>query len=174
MHELWIEKIDYGKFICMNKSQKKRLCWNCEGSVAVSEETCPFCGVSVIPAFLEGASVEFAPPYSSHDEKDLAVPKSPFAGHEEFEEVDDHEPEVAKKASEGDVNVDEFKRVAIAVTLLLSGSVFFLFSLALGLFSNNNGLLTLQWDGSYWYLYTVLALPLLLLGWRSLMKLDSV
>ena len=158
----------------MNKSQKKRLCWNCEGSVSVSEETCPFCGVSVIPAFLEGASVEFAPPYSSHDEKDLAIPKSPFAGHEEFEESEHADLKAAKDSEEGDVNVDEFKRVAIAVTLLLSGSVFFLFSMALGLFSNNSGLLTLQWDGSYWYVYTALALPLLLLGWRSLMKLDSV
>lgn len=155
----------------MNKSQKKRLCWNCEGSVSISEETCPFCGVSVVPAFLEGAGAEFAPPYFSYAENDLDIPKSPFAGHEEFAEPENRE--FAKEAEEGEIDVDEFKRVAIAVTLLLSGSVFFLFSMALGLFSHN-GLFTLQWDGSYWYLYTILALPLLFIGWRSLMKLDSI
>ena len=171
MQELWIEKIVYGKFISMNKSQKKRLCWNCEGSVSVSEETCPFCGVSVIPAFLEGAGAEFAPPYSHHAENDFGIPKSPFAAPDEFEEQENQE--IAKDFVDGDDNVEEFKRVAIAVTLLLSGSVFFLFSLALGLFSHN-GLLTLQWDGDYWYVYTILALPLLFIGWRSLMKLDSV
>ncbi|HEV8052297.1 MAG TPA: hypothetical protein VGP47_07375 [Parachlamydiaceae bacterium] len=154
----------------MNKSEKKRLCWNCEGSVSISEETCPFCGVSVIPAFLEGAGAEFAPPYSNHSVSDFGIPKSPFAMNDE--NVEAESPTATKEIDDTEPLLDEFKRVAIAVTLLLSGSVFFMFSMALGLFSHND-ILTLRWDGSYWYIYTVVALPLLFIGWRSLMKLDS-
>ena len=154
----------------MNKSARKRLCWNCEGSVSVSEETCPFCGVSVIPAFLEGAEAsDFAPPYATSRDSDFGIPQSPFKFQdEEFSDVDS---QVNQKEEEGQINIDEFKSTAVAVTLLLSGSVFFLFSLALALFSHH-GVFTLQWDAEYWFIYTILAIPLFFFGWRSLMKLE--
>lgn len=155
----------------MNHHEKKKLCWNCEGSVSFAEETCPYCGVSVVPAFLEGAEVEFAPPYKMVEEKYSEIPKSPFALHDEKDDVDvDESYEPLKEVISSEQDVDEFKRVAIAVTLLLSGSVFFLFSVALGLFSHH-GIFTLHWDASYWFVYTILAVPLLLFGWRSLMKI---
>lgn len=163
--------IDYGKFTIMNKSERKKLCWNCEGNVSISEEYCPFCGVSVVPAFLEGAEVEFAPPYAKNAEKDYGIPKSPY-NHDDIHE-DSVKSEPQKEIVEDlEPAVDEFKRVALAVTLLLSGSVFFLFSLAMGLFSRN-GVFTLHWDATYWFIYAILGLPLLFLGWRSLMKLDQ-
>lgn len=165
--------IVYGKFVPMSIIQRKRLCWNCEGSVSLSEETCPFCGVSVVPAFLDGSSAEFAPPYSSSPEKDYAIPKSPYDMRGEKLDLSDHDTRSESSEPGQETDLDEFKRVAIAVTLLLSGSVFFIFSLALGLFSNESGVLTLHWDGSYWYIYTLFALPLILFGWRSLSQLDK-
>lgn len=153
----------------MNKVLRKRLCWNCESQVSVDVETCPVCGVSVIPAFLEGAGANFAPPYSLHTEKDFGIPKSLYDTGDGNIHVEgrDHEKEVEEEHSGG----DDFKRVVLAVVFLLSGSVFLMFSLALGLFSRND-VFTLQWDGSYWYIYTLFAIPLLFLGWRSLMKMD--
>lgn len=162
--------IDCGKFILMNHLQRKKLCWNCEGSVSLSEETCPFCGVSVVPAFLEGAGAEFAPPYSTYKEKDNSIPKSPYGFHEDKGDLDIQQQ--PKEADEAEPALDEFKRVALSLTFLLCGSVFLLFSLALGLFSHN-GIFTLQWDANYWFIYTLLALPLLFVGWRTLMKLDA-
>lgn len=167
--DLWIEMIGCGKFAVMNHLPRKRLCWNCEGSVSLAEETCPFCGVSVVPAFLEGAGAEFAPPYSSHAETDYGVPKSPYGFHEEKDNLEAQQP---KEADEAEPAMDEFKQVTLSLVFLLCGSVFFLFSLALGLFSHN-GVFTLQWDANYWFIYTILAVPLLFFGWRSLMKLDA-
>lgn len=151
------------------KSPRKRLCWNCEGSVSIAEEICPFCGVSVVPAFLEGAGTHFAPPYSTSDQKDFDPPKSPYSIDVELPQLADNE---TREPEEEEPSFDEFKRVVVAVLLLLSGSVFFLFSLALGLFSRN-GVFTLHWNGTIWFVYMFLALPLLFLGWKSLMKLDQ-
>jgi hypothetical protein len=154
----------------MNRHEKKKLCWNCEGSVSFSEETCPYCGVSVVPAFLEGAEVEFAPPYKMAQENS-EIPKSPFDLHNDQEDIANElqREQVNEVITSEQPDVDEFKRVAIAMILLLSGSVFFLFSLALGLFSHH-GTFTLQWDASYWFVYSFLALPMLFFGWHALMK----
>lgn len=155
----------------MSRTERKKLCWNCEGSVSLEVEYCPFCGVSVVPAFLEGAEVEFAPPYAALPKgHDFGIPKSPFASDSDtvHQEIHEERKEIAVDHQPG---VDEFRRVAVSVSLLLAGSVFFLFSIALGLFSNN-GVFTLRWDATYWFIYTLLALPLLFFGWRSLMKLD--
>lgn len=159
--------IRYGKFTCMNQKAKKKLCWNCEGSVSLSEESCPYCGVTAIPAFLEGAAAEFAPPYSATSTSDFDVPKSPYSFKEKEEaqtkqlpnQIDQDEP-------------DDFKYTILSITFLLCGSAFFLFSLALGLFSQN-GIFTLHWDANYWFIYTILAIPLLFIGWRYLMKLNA-
>lgn len=154
----------------MNHSPKKKLCWNCEGSVSLSEETCPFCGVTVVPAFLEGAG-EFSPPYASaHAESNPEIPKSPYGFHEEksIHETEQHQKEHHATESES----GDFKRTVLSLTFLLCGSVFFLFSMALGLFSHN-GIFTLQWNANYWFIYTFLAIPLFFIGWRSLMKIDA-
>jgi hypothetical protein len=165
----------------MNKAARKRLCWNCEGSVSIAEETCPFCGVSVVPAFLEGTILEgangsdFIPPYSSHasHSNEFDIPKSPYGFIEEDKPLIEEE-QIQKKIEEDDQqpSLDEFKRVVTSVTLLLGGSVFFLFSLAL-LFFSHHGVLTLHWNGDVWFIYILLALPMLIFGWRSLMKLDA-
>jgi hypothetical protein len=159
----------------MSKVPKSRLCWNCEGSVSIAEETCPFCGVSVVPASLDGPISNFAPPYNPHAHQDNHVPHSPYGhshSHSHTEEVaPEHHKRAAHVVEEAAPEIDEFKKVLQAVTLLLSGSVFFLFGLALVLFSTN-GTFVLQWNGALWFVYTLLSLPLLFFGWRALMKLD--
>ena len=155
----------------MNKLQKKKLCWNCESQVSIEEETCPICGVSVVPAYLEGTGANFSPPYSMGAGTDFGIPRSPYETDASNSSLESEISE--KKIEEGQPALDEFKRVMITVILLLTGSVFFIFSLALALFSRH-GVFTLQWDGSYWFIYTLFAIPLLIIGWRSLMRLDDV
>ncbi|MEI8364919.1 MAG: hypothetical protein WCF65_00740 [Parachlamydiaceae bacterium] len=135
----------------------------------MNEETCPFCGVSVIPASLDGTSNSFVPPYAPHLTRSNEVPPSPYGQWSE----DSQEPskESANGSSEPEPSMDEFKKVVVAVTFLLGGSVFFLFGLALVLFSTE-GTFSLKWDGSFWYFYMILAIPMLYFGWKSLMKLD--
>lgn len=133
----------------------------------MDEETCPFCGVSVIPASLDGTSNGFVPPYAPHLAKNSDIPPSPYGPwDDETKETKESSPQKNAEPS-----MDEFKKVVMAVSFLLAGSVFFLFGLALVLFSTE-GTFSLKWDGSFWYVYMLLATPLLYFGWKSLMKLD--
>lgn len=163
----------------MTVMPKKKLCWNCEGSVSVAEETCPYCGVSVIPASLDGTTHGLNPPYQMNQMsgvKENVVPRSPFAVTQEAQD-EKEEGDVAKEADkeeleDSEVPVDDFKNILLSLILLLAGSMFFLFSLTLALFSQG-GIFTLQWNSGYWYIYSLLSLPLLFFGWRALLKLDE-
>jgi hypothetical protein len=142
----------------MSKTLKKKLCWNCEGAVSFEEENCPFCGVYLSPHGRDHDEEEeeendfFTPPYPSEKEEETPLPKPPL-----------------KKTDE---NLTDLKKVAMPVTLLLSGTVFFLFGLALFLFSRG-GLFILRWNGSYWHIYLTVGLASLFFGWKSLNKLGE-
>lgn len=150
----------------MSKPVKSKLCWNCEGTVSLVEETCPYCGVSVIPATLDGTYDGFAPPYRSSGSQEEMSHESPYDLREE-----EGKPSVVEEVAVAEVPGDEAKRAIFAVVALLAGSVFFLFGLVLVLFSQH-GVFTLQWNANYWYFYLAFSLPLLILGWRVLSKLD--
>ena len=148
---------------------KKRVCWNCEGSVSLNEEVCPFCGVSVIPASLDGTDHGFVPPYMPHSLKGTeAAHPSPYRPWNE-ESVKETSKEVEEEPKLG---TDDFKKVVASTTLLLAGSVFFLFGLALVLFSTD-GTFSLKWDGSLWYVYLIFSVPLIYFGWKYLMEIDD-
>lgn len=150
----------------MSKPVKTKLCWNCEGTVSLAEETCPYCGVSVIPATLDGSYDGFAPPYRSSVSQEEMSHESPYdLGGGEGKST------LVEEVSVADAPADESKRVVFAAVALLAGSVFFLFGLVLFLFSHH-GVFTLQWNAHYWYFYLAFSLPLLILGWRVLSKLD--
>lgn len=153
----------------MNKIQKKRLCWNCEGSVSLAEEICPFCGVSIIPASLDGYNQHFSPPYKLIAGNEKGVPVAPYLNENQ---QTDESPDVNSEDNDHGKSVDGFKRSVLATLFLLSGSVFFLFGLVLVLFSHN-GIFTLQWNGALWFIYSGLSLPLLFAGWRMMIKLDD-
>ena len=152
----------------MKEGAKKRLCWNCEGSVSLNAETCPFCGVSVIPATLDGTSNIFTPPYALHVNNGNGIHRSQydFLAKEEGESHPKDSSEVVEELS-----LSDFKTVAVSITLLLTGSVFFLFGLVLFLFSTE-GTFSLRWEGEFWYIYQLLSIPLIYFGWKALMKID--
>jgi len=159
-----------GKFVDkMNKPSKSRLCWNCEGSVSVEAETCPYCGVSVVPASLDSVSASFTPSYRIGSTPEAVIPRSPYT-------VDDGESvesakEQTKESDESVTDDDQFRHALFAAVMLLAGSVLFIFGLALMLFSNN-GIFVLKWDGSLWFVYLAIAFPFLFAGWRFFSKLD--
>lgn len=138
----------------MNKPVKTKLCWNCEGSVSRSAENCPYCAVYLSP---EKEDLSQDPPYSKQ------IPKAPYNPVEQEEVIG--LPEAQELATTG------FRGAFLPLILLSTGLISLFFSLILFLFAEN-GKLTLQWDGSYWYIYLLLALPLLYFGWRYLETTD--
>lgn len=154
----------------MTKKNDKRLCWNCDGSVSHHLSQCPYCGVDLTAPQeqkdftnpFQSATVDETipqPPYSNVFSKDLST------NEEEWNSAVTEEREIAKK-EEADV-ASTTKREMVALLLLLPGVVFFLFGLALLLFSSE-GVLTLAWNQSFAYFYFLGAVPLLYLGWRAL------
>lgn len=144
----------------MNKKNEKKLCWNCEGSVSLHLEQCPYCGVEVnqIPE-----NPPFASPFQTVQNSN-ATPKPPYqnfdVSHEEWNnalEAGEEEQEVYHST----------KKEMIALLLLLPGIVFFLFGFML-IFFSSDGILTLHWNQSFAYFYFLGAVPLLYLGWRAL------
>jgi len=60
----------------------------------------------------------------------------------------------------------EVRRFMTTLILLLLGSIFLLFSLAL-LMLGDGETLTLQWRANLWPLFLLLSVPLMVLGWRG-------
>lgn len=141
---------------------KKKLCWNCEGNVPREAENCPYCAVYLNPTHDEDEAKEehyaHTPPYPL--EKEEVVKQSV-----EKSEVEEVHPE-------SNETVSDFKTVLLPLSSLLSGTVFFLFSFILYLYSDQK-LFTLQWHTTYWYLYLFASVILLVIGWRSLQNLSE-
>jgi hypothetical protein len=157
----------------MNAIPKKKLCWNCEGNVSLSDETCSYCGVSVVPSSLDGSNENLIPPYrftTSH--KDYTIPLAPYASESSDASVQEKEDGAEPNATVENPSSSYFKGMLLPMILLLTGSVFFLFGLILMLFSQD-GLLVLKWKTGFWFLYLLVSLPLLFFGWRAVQKLND-
>jgi len=150
----------------MNAPAKKRLCWNCEARVSLSEENCTYCGVYLSPATFPGLQQDEeipAPMYKPEEE--TSIPKSPYG--EMFEE---HSAQKMSHAhhkqlpAAPELIFEPLKSVALSLGMLLGGSVFLMFGLILFLFSAENTF-TLQWDATYWYVYLLVSAPMLYFGW---------
>lgn len=149
----------------MNAIPKKKLCWNCEGRVALAEENCPYCGVYLSSSTLinqqDESSTHIAPYHSSSDK---SIPVSPYSqGNREEEAITE---ETTDPTQEEALNPNQ-KSNLLSLVLLLAGSIFLVFGLILLIFSRE-GTLTLQWNASYWFVYLGAAVLLLFSGWRSL------
>lgn len=151
----------------MNTIPKSKLCWNCEANVLMTQEICPYCGVTIQTPSLEGQREEFAPPYLMGAQKTQQIPTSPYASEDAEEKENEEQQELLE-----DEAVDDFKKFLFAMFLMLAGSVFLIFGVVLAIFSKN-GVLTLQWNGDLWYVYLALALPMLLMGLRVLQRVNE-
>lgn len=146
--------------------QKKKLCWNCEGSTSFEEANCPFCGVYLSPLSVGGNEQNDSilnPPYKmdAEDEEEQEIPSSPYPQDNEnsdSENVDENNEETSEESVQG---------VLWPLLILSAGFMFTIFSLALLLFSQN-GKLILSWNANLWFVYLFLGASLLLVSWKML------
>ncbi len=152
----------------MSAIPKKKLCWNCEGRVALADENCPYCGVYLSSSALlnnQDENATHVAPYRTSSEK--TIPASPYnLNREEQDQQDEESNEIQQEEA---LNSTQ-KSSLMPFVLLLAGSVFLTFGLILLIFSNQ-GTLTLQWNASYWFVYLAIAGLFLITGWRSLRNL---
>lgn len=159
--------------------QKTKLCWNCEGTVSRNEQHCPFCGVYIqrdededLTIVEESKPQEHVlpPPYNTQEQiQSEAIPEPPYLPEESNVSQSIDEQTVSSAVT---TSAQGWQAIILPLSLLLGGSLFFLFGLFLLLFSRG-GTLTLQWDSSYWLFYLILSAPLLLLGWKYLSQVET-
>jgi hypothetical protein len=122
----------------------------------------------------------FEPPYRlvSPGGEPGVNPEAPYASHLRAKEfaVTDQEWSDATSSDEAraqvGLQVDSVRAVMMPLTMLLAGSVFFLFGLVMFLFAQN-GVLTLRWNANYAFIYLLSGVPLLYYGWVALSSVDD-
>ena len=119
----------------MSAIPKKKLCWNCEGRVAFSDENCPFCGVYLSSSSLinsqDETSTHIAPYRPGSENK--SIPASPYEINTEDETG--QEEDSSESVKEEALNPSQ-KSMLLPFILLQAGSVFLVFGLILFIFSN--------------------------------------
>ncbi len=167
----------------MKSQERTKLCPNCDGLVAIEVSICPYCGSSVFESnnnnlnslddSIKSLSAKetldslYPPPYR---------PKS-FEGPEEKPgngngDEDDGEPDEDDEGEdEDDGELDEKTNNGLMHTILFWVGVNILaFSIILLLFSKN-GELHLKWNANYWFLYSLVGIPLVYFGYRGIKDL---
>lgn len=183
----------------MAPQDRTKVCLSCEADVNLEATYCPFCGADLSTAPVESASAFspspderfeaqplkeslaslYKPPYSVRNRRGLGVPdervETTFTRAEPAKEdpLSYYEQgKVGKKVEEKVEVVEQERQIGgvLPLVLLLIGTVFLVLAIALFFFSSN-GVLTLEWKSSYWFLYALLSLPFLFLAIRLLKKL---
>lgn len=133
---------------------KKKICWNCEGSVPRDAQNCPFCAVYL------NREEEGSPPF-----------RMDVNENEEEVESFDSEEEI-KEEKKRSFSFSGWRGTVFSLILLMAGLFFLLFGFIITVFSEN-GFLTLQWSAQYWWAYFALALPLLAIGYLILRQTED-
>ncbi len=133
----------------MKPKKRQKLCYNCEGEVDLDVIVCPFCAADLRA---EKPEQQQPPLYRS-----VAPPRS----QPEFERE-----AVAPAPTE---EVAEEQSYLGPIVLLALGTHLLLLGIFLGMFSHN-GVVFLKWSSRFWVGYVLLAVPMLVLGYRALSK----
>lgn len=160
----------------MSTKTRKKLCWNCEGNVSLENETCPYCGVSLDVSPMAGTDPNlnaFASPFKNTKSSSSMIPKAPYnPPKNETKEEPEKQVEEQEQEEPGFALSELHKTLLILVSLSL-GTILLIFGAVLFLFSDSRGIFTLHWHGSYWYIYFVVAIPLLYFGWKAMHDFQS-
>jgi hypothetical protein len=177
----------------MQSQRQEKICLGCEGTISAHTLFCPYCG-SDVKAQEEYSSEEqksssslqslqemsnlsslYKPPYTPN-QKGFGVPsytdsyRDASSSYEEpsYEESTHcSEPRYAHEEKKAKVEVGLWPLLFLSVgmNLLTIGLLLFFFS--------DRGKLILEWNSYYWFVYCIIATPLLMFGWRLLNSSDQ-
>ncbi|HSX12775.1 MAG TPA: hypothetical protein VLF61_04715 [Rhabdochlamydiaceae bacterium] len=176
----------------MNPVDKQKMCPHCDARIAFEVEICPYCAQgqevekTAAPAqtplfqnqsLQESLTSLYTPPYSgkrplfSQSEKQ---PSSPIKENAMYKNVtEDKFQDPLKAISTAAIDESQQKEGESSLwptVFMVVASNFFTLGL-LQLFFSEAGLLKLEWDGSYWFLYCLFSIPLFYLGIKKMKQL---
>lgn len=153
------------------ENERIKMCPICNGAVAIQVSICPYCATNLYEthenineqqtsdddvkslSYEETLASLYPPPYKPKAIDTSTSIEDQESSEEETEEVSDE------------------KSALIPTILFWIGVNVLLFSLIL-LFFSEGAYLHLQFKATYWFLYSMAALPLLYFGFKGLQKLD--
>jgi RNA polymerase subunit RPABC4/transcription elongation factor Spt4 len=138
----------------MPNALKSKICWNCDGTLGLEEDLCPFCGTQQDQLQAERTDRVVALPVESLQEA-----------------VNKVTPPATEKIALLDRLSEKELLLLTLVSTMLGGTLLF-FTLALLLFSTN-GKLTLIWDASLWPFLGFLSIALLYLSYKTQTKIKD-
>lgn len=177
----------------MQSQRQEKICLACEGTISAHTLFCPYCG-SDVKAQEEYSSQEeknssslqslqemsnlaslYKPPYTPN-QKGFGVPSYSDNYREDTHSYEESSFETPSVISEQRFVDDEKKAkvevglwpllfLSIGMNLLTIGLLLFFFS--------DRGRLVLEWNSYYWFVYCIIATPLLMFGWRLLNSSDQ-
>jgi hypothetical protein len=149
------------------KKNRRKACWNCDSEVDLDIMICPYCASDLSSS--AGRRQEVATPQTMERipqpvYRPIRTAEPPRGSMEPMDASDE--------AMVPDGTIGSIKTFLLTLLCFLMGSVAFLFALAL-MFLADGETLTLRWQAALWPLFLIIALPLLLLGYKSWRHLDQ-
>lgn len=166
----------------MKPSDREKMCMSCEGRIPLNADKCAYCGADQKTTYktpiFQNQSLEdslaslYTPPYQGkrpqftkpQDPAEETMQNTPPLYKEVTEKPQMMEPLYAATAPE---EQEAPSKSALWPTLFLFAGANFLFLGLMQLFFSKNGVLRLEWDAHYWFLYCIFAAPCLFFGYKK-------
>ncbi|MBS0629590.1 MAG: hypothetical protein JSS30_05120 [Verrucomicrobia bacterium] len=167
----------------MKTTDKEKMCLSCEGRIPLNADKCSYCGAEQKNAYrapiFQNQSLEdslaslYTPPYQGkrpqftkpqESQQDLLHNTQPL--YKEIPENPTMDPLISADAQE-----EAPTKSSLWPTVLLFAGANFLFLGLMQLFFSKNGVLHLEWDAHYWFLYCIVAAPCLFFGYKKFKQL---
>ena len=175
----------------MKPTDRQKLCPNCDGNVPLEATECPYCAADLSAqmekesapsqavlfknqSLQESLASLYTPPYSSSASNSSSAPKAPVfkeAAPKRAEPTYKSAPPTpapAPAAAEMAAPEETAEKGSVLSIMLLSLSGVLLTLGLIQFFFSDHGILRLEWDASYWFIYCLGALPLFYFGYKKL------
>ncbi len=176
----------------MKSADKQKMCPHCEGRISFEAEICPYCAQAqetgkvdqTSQTLFQNQSLQdsltslYTPPYAgkrplfTQNEKQSIPTIKENAMYKNVTEEKFQDPlkAISNSAVMSDTEQKEGESSLWPTVFMVAATNFFILGL-LQLFFSEEGLLRLEWDGSYWFLYCLISLPLFYLGIKKMKQL---
>jgi hypothetical protein len=172
----------------MKSVDRQKICTNCEGRISLDAQECIYCGsiaipsqqmVPPVPAFdhqsiQDSLSSLYAPPYSNMSANDMKNDKDKNKPRPILRDPQDNQLHAAlgkfnhSQNTTTDLNeqTEVGKSSFVPLLMLLLGGNLLIVGL-LQFFFSEQGVLRLQWQSKYWFVYCLISIPVILFGYKK-------
>jgi len=160
----------------MKVNERQKMCATCDGRIPVDANRCPYCAAEQTQVYLQHKSIQdsltslYPPPYAAKNppQQKEAMSKTTYTQESMLDKPFLHINSSTRPSHEESTEKTKEEIASFWPILLLSIAANLFVVGLLQLFFSDQGLLTLQWQSRYWFIYCAAALPLFYFGFRRL------